>query len=93
MRFNVATRTLKNSSKLFENIPRKRTRSRRGTVASAASCKTLALNESQLMSLTIVFRLLETADEYFPYYRKRHAFWRIYGLDLPDEVLKKVYYM
>jgi uncharacterized protein len=38
------------------------------------------------------FRLLETADEYFPYYRKRHAFWRIYGLDLPDEVLKKVYY-
>ena len=38
------------------------------------------------------FRLLETADEYFPYYRRRHAFWRIYGLDLPDEVLKKVYY-
>ncbi|MEQ8533916.1 MAG: amidohydrolase, partial [Imperialibacter sp.] len=21
-----------------------------------------------------------------------HAFWRMYGLDLPDEVLKKVYY-
>ncbi len=38
------------------------------------------------------FRLLETGDEYFPYYRKRHAFWRIYGLELPDEVLKKVYY-
>lgn len=38
------------------------------------------------------FRLLETADEYFPYYRKRHAFWRIYGLELPDDVLKKVYY-
>lgn len=38
------------------------------------------------------FRLLETSDEYFPYYRKRHAFWRIYGLELPDEVLKKVYY-
>jgi predicted TIM-barrel fold metal-dependent hydrolase len=38
------------------------------------------------------FRTLETADEYFPYYRKRHAFWRIYGLDLPDEVLKKIYY-
>ncbi|WP_193495321.1 amidohydrolase family protein [Aquirufa nivalisilvae] len=38
------------------------------------------------------FRLLETDDEYFPYYRKRHAFWRIYGLALPDEVLKKVYY-
>jgi predicted TIM-barrel fold metal-dependent hydrolase len=38
------------------------------------------------------FRVLETADDYFPYYRRRHAFWRIYGLDLPDEVLKKVYY-
>ena len=38
------------------------------------------------------FRTLETADEYFPYYRKRHAFWRLYGLELPDEVLKKIYY-
>jgi uncharacterized protein len=38
------------------------------------------------------FRVLETADEYFPYYRKRHAFWSMYGLDLPDDVLKKLYY-
>jgi uncharacterized protein len=38
------------------------------------------------------FRVLETADEYFPYYKRYHAFWRMYGLDLPDEVLKKVYY-
>jgi predicted TIM-barrel fold metal-dependent hydrolase len=38
------------------------------------------------------FRVLETVDEYFDYYRKRHAFWKIYGLDLPDEVLKKIYY-
>lgn len=38
------------------------------------------------------FRVLETADEYFPYHKKYHAFWRMYGLDLPDEVLKKVYY-
>lgn len=38
------------------------------------------------------FRVLETADEYFPYYRKRHAFWRLYGLDLPDEILRKVYF-
>lgn len=38
------------------------------------------------------FRTFETADEYFPYYRKRHAFWRLYGLDLPDEVLRKIYY-
>ncbi len=40
----------------------------------------------------VYFRTLETADEYFEYYRRRHAFWRIYGLDLPDEVLKKLYY-
>jgi uncharacterized protein len=38
------------------------------------------------------FRALETRDEYFEYYRRRHAFWRIYGFQLPDEVLKKVYY-
>ena len=38
------------------------------------------------------FRVLETADEYFDYYRHYHAFWQMYGLDLPDEVLKKLYY-
>lgn len=40
----------------------------------------------------VYFRIFETADEYFPYYRKRHAFWRMYGMELPDEVLRKVYY-
>lgn len=40
----------------------------------------------------VYFRVLETADEYFDYYRKRHAFWKMYGLDLPDEVLKKIYF-
>jgi predicted TIM-barrel fold metal-dependent hydrolase len=40
----------------------------------------------------VYFRVLETGDEYFDYYRKRHAFWKMYGLELPDEVLKKVYY-
>jgi predicted TIM-barrel fold metal-dependent hydrolase len=38
------------------------------------------------------FRVLETADEYFPYHKKYHAFWRMYGLALPDDVLKKIYY-
>ncbi len=38
------------------------------------------------------FRVLESNDEYFPYYKKYHAFWAMYGLNLPDEVLKKVYY-
>ncbi len=38
------------------------------------------------------FRVLESADEYFPYYKRYHAFWRMYGLELPDAVLKKLYY-
>lgn len=38
------------------------------------------------------FRVLETEDEYFPYHKKYHAFWRMYGLGLSDEVLKKLYY-
>ncbi len=38
------------------------------------------------------FRVLETADEYFDYYRDYHAFWQMYGLDLPNYVLRQVYY-
>ncbi|HET9385760.1 MAG TPA: amidohydrolase family protein [Gemmatimonadales bacterium] len=38
------------------------------------------------------FRVFETGDDYFDYYRDYHAFWKLYGIDLPDEVLKKVYY-
>jgi len=38
------------------------------------------------------FRVLESDDEYFPYYKRYHAFWKMYGLDLSDEVLKKIYY-
>ncbi len=38
------------------------------------------------------FRVLESEDEYFPYHKKYHAYWRMYGLGLSDEVLKKVYY-
>lgn len=38
------------------------------------------------------FRVLESDDEYFPYHKKYHAFWAMYGLDLSDEILKKVYY-
>ena len=40
----------------------------------------------------VYFRVLETSDEYFDYYRKRHGLWKMYGLNLPDEVLKKLYY-
>jgi hypothetical protein len=38
------------------------------------------------------WRVLETDDEYFDYYRGYHASWKLYGIDLPDSVLKKVYY-
>ncbi len=38
------------------------------------------------------FRVLESEDEYFPYHKRYHAFWRMYGLGLPDDVLKKLYY-
>jgi predicted TIM-barrel fold metal-dependent hydrolase len=38
------------------------------------------------------WRVFETEDEYFDYYRDYHAFWKLYGMALPDSVLKKVYY-
>ncbi len=38
------------------------------------------------------FRVLETTDEYFPYHKKYHAFWALYGMGLSDDILKKVYY-
>ena len=38
------------------------------------------------------FRLLETADEYFDPTRRYHGLWQLYGLELPDPVLKKLYY-
>jgi predicted TIM-barrel fold metal-dependent hydrolase len=37
------------------------------------------------------WRVFETRDDYFDYYRNYHAFWKLYGIDLPDSVLKKVY--
>jgi predicted TIM-barrel fold metal-dependent hydrolase len=37
------------------------------------------------------WRVLETRDEYFDYYRDYHAFWKLYGMGLPDAVLRKVY--
>lgn len=38
------------------------------------------------------WRVFETRDDYFDYYRDYHATWKLYGIDLPDQVLKKVYY-
>ena len=38
------------------------------------------------------WRVFETNDEYFDYYRDYHAFWKLYGMGLPDAVLRKLYY-
>jgi predicted TIM-barrel fold metal-dependent hydrolase len=41
------------------------------------------------------WRYLETYDEYFPYAGDVYppqGLWNIYGIGLPDDVLKKVYY-
>lgn len=41
------------------------------------------------------WRFLETFDEYFPYEDNPfppQGFWNIYGIGLPDDVLRKVYY-
>ena len=38
------------------------------------------------------WRVFETRDDYFDYYRDYHAKWKLYGIELPDAVLKKVYF-
>ena len=38
------------------------------------------------------WRVFETEDEYFDYYRDYHAFWKLYGIGLPDDVLRQLYY-
>jgi predicted TIM-barrel fold metal-dependent hydrolase len=40
----------------------------------------------------LIFRLLETEDDYFEPIRKYHGLWKLYGLGLPDAVLRKLYY-
>jgi predicted TIM-barrel fold metal-dependent hydrolase len=45
--------------------------------------------------LRLYWRFLETFDENFPYSEKvfpPQGFWNIYGIGLPDEVLRKVYH-
>jgi predicted TIM-barrel fold metal-dependent hydrolase len=43
----------------------------------------------------LYWRFFETRDQYFPYAEKEfppQGFWNIYGVDLPDDVLRKIYY-
>ncbi len=47
------------------------------------------------LRLSYYWRFLETYDEYFPYSEKSpqpQGMWRIYGIGLPDGVLKKIYH-
>ena len=37
------------------------------------------------------FRIFETADEYFDWIRPYAGGWKLYGLDLPEVVLRKIY--
>ena len=37
------------------------------------------------------FRIFETADEYFDWIRPYAGGWKLYGLELPDAVLRKIY--
>ena len=49
-------------------------------------------NSNQSEEYPYYWRVFETNDEYFDYYRHYHTFWKLYGIDLPDVVRKKVYY-
>jgi predicted TIM-barrel fold metal-dependent hydrolase len=47
------------------------------------------------LRLSYYWRFLETYDEYFQYSEKSpqpQGLWRIYGIGLPDDVLKKIYH-
>jgi hypothetical protein len=41
----------------------------------------------------LYYRFLETEDEYFEYpsHASRQGRWNVYGINLPDDVLRKVY--
>ena len=63
-------------------------RARSGSSSIRTACCS-ARTPGSRRNIHYYFRVLETADEYFDYYRKYHAFWKLYGLDLPDEVLQE----
>lgn len=52
-------------------------------------------NDPNRIMYTPYYRFLETKDEYFDYsdkYSYPQGRWKIYGIDLPDDILRKVYY-
>jgi predicted TIM-barrel fold metal-dependent hydrolase len=50
---------------------------------------------AEIETYQVYYRFLETDDEYFDYDptgRRNQGRWRIYGLGLPDDVLRKIYF-
>ena len=50
---------------------------------------------ADLATYQLYYRFLESDDEYFPYHLGEvppQGRWNIYGLYLPDDVLRKIYY-
>ena len=69
--------------------------SRAPRTTSSSSTRTASSSARTATSPTSIpyyWREFETGDEYFDYYRDYHAFWKLYGMGLPDDVLKKLYY-
>ncbi|QSO51159.1 amidohydrolase family protein [Alicyclobacillus curvatus] len=58
----------------------------------------LDISPARAIDYRIYYRFLETQDEYFPYGDPskdgpgRQGRWRIYGINLPDDVLARIYY-
>ena len=86
-------------------IPTSSSKSARSSTTSAASRAPRASSSSSTRTASCSGRTRSSrrnirttgacskpSDEYFDYYRDYHAFWKLYGMDLPDDVLKKVYY-
>jgi len=56
-----------------------------------SACRDSPISTPNLF-LSHAWRVFETRDDYFDYYRGYHALWKLYGIDLPDSVPKKVYF-
>ena len=98
-------RPRRGSAKLLDALPNLYPKSARCSTTSAASRarRTIlrqvpgprAVRQGQLPARRVsrtTGACSRPTDEYFDYYRDYHAFWKLYGMDLPDAVLKKLYY-
>jgi hypothetical protein len=63
-----------------------------GLTAALLSARSLVSTRLRRSRPVVLDALNVLIHKYFDYYRDYHAFWKLYGLDLPDIVLRKVYY-